>query len=104
MKVYLMVKKIASYLSFSKIKNFFHTMKLIVERMLPPQYFLVSHFCKGNTTLVVFMDRHGDSFVHEVSEIGRHKAFINRLSPRDAYLLGYLLANEEEKMLSLSTH
>ena len=72
--------------------------------MLSPRYFLVSHFCKGNSTLVVFMDKHGASFVYEVSQIGRQKEFINRLSPRDAYLLGYLLANEEEKMLSLLTH
>jgi hypothetical protein len=50
------------------------------------------------------MDNHGASFVYEVSQIARQKEFINRLSPRDAYLLGYLLANEEEKMMSLSTH
>lgn len=98
-----MVKKIL-YLPFSKVMNIYNAIKIIMGRLLPPRYFLISHFCKGNSTLVVFMDKHGASFVHEVSQIARQKEFINRLSPKDAYLLGYLLANEEEKTMSLLTH
>jgi hypothetical protein len=99
-----MVKKVLLSLPFSKVKNIYNAIKLIMGRLLPPRYFLISHFCKGNSTFVVFMDKHGASFVYEVSQISRQKEFINRLSPRDAHLLGYLLANEEEKTMSLLTH
>jgi hypothetical protein len=63
-----------------------------------PEISLLSHFKAENATQVIYQDQKGNTFIEKVSSVARKKEFIGKLSPNDAYLLGYLLGCEEEEL------
>ncbi len=76
------------------IKDIQTIVELRTRWMLSPQIKLVSHFVRGCSTQVVFHDKKGNITLHEVKQVGRQAEVINQLSSNDAFLLGYLLADE----------
>lgn len=63
---------------------------------LAPELQLISHYTKNNTTYIVLRDKEGQILIEELNKTGRSKEFLDKLSPKNAYLLGYLLANEDQ--------
>ncbi len=58
------------------------------------ELFIVSHFYQGQSIQVLFKDRNGKKFTHDIQIIARRKDLIEQVSPKDAFLLGYLLAED----------
>lgn len=70
------------------------------ERRLHPTPFacelkLVAHFKRGHITYIVYKDKDGKAFTENILSQGRKKTFFKKFSTPDAYLLGYLLGNQE---------
>ncbi|MBN9287188.1 MAG: hypothetical protein BGO43_02105 [Gammaproteobacteria bacterium 39-13] len=63
---------------------------------LSPEFQLISHYTKNCMTYIVLRNKAGQIFVEELQKTGRKKEFLDKLSPNNAYLLGYLLANEDQ--------
>ncbi|MBS0290612.1 MAG: hypothetical protein JSS07_11340 [Proteobacteria bacterium] len=61
-----------------------------------PQIVIVSHFYQNETIQVLMKDKQGSTQVHQLQSVARKKDIINQLSAKDAFLLGYLLAEHEQ--------
>lgn len=71
-------------------------LQLKITTDLAPSLRLVAHFNENNTEKIVYKDKRNQTFIKNIAEI-RKKDFIKSFSPNDAYLLGYLLAWEDQR-------
>ncbi|MFI4938461.1 MAG: hypothetical protein ACHQJ6_08150 [Candidatus Berkiellales bacterium] len=62
-----------------------------------PHFIFTDHFELQHVMRIVYQDKQGKKHIGELLKLGRKKEFISKLSPLDAYLLGYLLGCEEGK-------
>lgn len=93
LSVFLQQKNILDSLSKKDIESI---IELKTMWRLSPTLQLISHFTKNHITYLVFRDKSGNTFVEELKKTGRKKEFLEKLSPNNAHLLGYLLANEDQ--------
>ena len=68
---------------------------------LSPQVKLASHFFHGCSTHVVLQDRKGNRYQQDVKKVGLQRELIKQLSSKDAFLLGYLVADQRDSQLEL---
>lgn len=59
-----------------------------------PELSILSHFYQGQSIQVLFQDRAGKKFTHDIQTFARRKDLITQVSSKDAFLLGYLLAED----------
>ncbi|MBS0286974.1 MAG: hypothetical protein JSR17_06745 [Proteobacteria bacterium] len=59
-----------------------------------PRLFIVSHFYQGQTIQVLIQDSKGKKITQDIQSLARQKKLIKQLSAQDAFLLGYLLAED----------
>ncbi len=64
------------------------------KKWITPQFSIVSHFYQDHTIHVLLQDRKGKKITHEVQNIAKQKELIVQLSAMDAFLLGYLVAED----------
>lgn len=69
------------------------------QRLCPKKHYeIVGHFDKQGSTYVIWRNSQGISFTDKVENLVNMRAFLLRLSTKDAFLLGYLLGTVHEKM------
>ncbi len=59
-----------------------------------PELILVSHFYEGQSIQVLIQDKKGKKIIHDIQHFARKKELISLVSSKDAFLLGYLLAED----------
>ncbi len=80
--------------AFSK-KHIEKIVELKTRWALSPKTRLIAHFDENQITWVVLRDNTGNTLIEKVMLLARKKEVVQQLSPKDAYLLGYLLGCEE---------
>ncbi|MGD9591711.1 MAG: hypothetical protein AB7V32_04230 [Candidatus Berkiella sp.] len=66
--------------------------------------FIVSHFYQGNRIQVLFKDRLGKEITHDIQVFNRRRDLVSQFSSKDAFLLGYLLAEDSTVRMLQKDH
>lgn len=61
---------------------------------------ILGHVDRGAVTYVIWQNHKGEIFSKEVQSLAKEKEFLQCLSKKDAFLLGYLLGAEHEKFIN----